>query len=102
MNAKATHALKAALDELRLRRAEIAALRSNRNEPIAVIGMACRFPGRSDTPDAFWQLLDGARDARAEVPWHRRDLVPSTHPPPPTPPHMPTHPPPLPPATAQS
>ena len=74
MNAKATHALKAALDELRLRRAEIAALRSNRNEPIAVIGMACRFPGRSDTPDAFWQLLDGARDAVTEVPGERWDI----------------------------
>ncbi|OXI15941.1 hybrid non-ribosomal peptide synthetase/type I polyketide synthase [Burkholderia sp. AU15512] len=74
MNAKATHALKAALDELRLRRAEIAALRSDRNEPIAVIGMACRFPGRSDTPDAFWQLLDGARDAVTEVPGERWDI----------------------------
>ncbi|KAG8149329.1 non-ribosomal peptide synthetase/type I polyketide synthase [Burkholderia catarinensis] len=74
MNAKATHALKAALDELRLRRAEIAALRSDRNEPIAVIGMACRFPGRSDTPDAFWQLLDHARDAVAEVPGERWDI----------------------------
>ncbi|WP_423395908.1 amino acid adenylation domain-containing protein [Burkholderia sp. LMG 21824] len=74
MNAKATHALKTALDELRLRRAEIAALRSDRNEPIAVIGMACRFPGRSDTPDAFWQLLDGARDAVTEVPGERWDI----------------------------
>ncbi|MGC3025729.1 amino acid adenylation domain-containing protein [Burkholderia sp. DN3021] len=74
MNAKATHALKAALDELRLRRAEIAALRSDRNEPIAVIGMACRFPGRSDTPDAFWQLLDDARDAVTEVPGERWDI----------------------------
>ncbi|WP_175038004.1 type I polyketide synthase, partial [Burkholderia contaminans] len=74
MNAKATHALKAALDELRLRRAEIAALRSDRNEPIAVIGMACRFPGRSDTPDAFWQLLDGAHDAVTEVPGERWDI----------------------------
>ncbi|PRG06999.1 non-ribosomal peptide synthetase [Burkholderia ambifaria] len=74
MNAKATHALKAALDELRLRRAEIAALRSDRNEPIAVIGMACRFPGQSDTPSAFWQLLDHARDAVAEVPGERWDI----------------------------
>ncbi|MFM0286809.1 amino acid adenylation domain-containing protein [Paraburkholderia megapolitana] len=74
MNSKATTALKAALDELRLRRAEIAALRSDRNEPIAVIGMACRFPGASDTPDAFWQLLDNARDAVTEVPRERWDI----------------------------
>ena len=36
--------------------------------------MACRFPGRSDTPDAFWQLLDGARDAVTEVPGERWDI----------------------------
>ena len=73
MNAKATHALKAALDELRLRRGNRGAA-FDRNEPIAVIGMACRFPGRSDTPDAFWQLLDGARDAVTEVPGERWDI----------------------------
>ena len=72
MNAKATHALKAALDELRLRKSRRCV--PDRNEPIAVIGMACRFPGRSDTPDAFWQLLDGARDAVTEVPGERWDI----------------------------
>ncbi|WP_233624133.1 type I polyketide synthase, partial [Burkholderia vietnamiensis] len=90
MNAKATQALKAALDELRLRRAEIAALRSDRNEPIAVIGMACRFPGSSDTPDAFWRLLDGARDAVTEVPGERWDIERYYHPDPATPGKMAT------------
>jgi len=36
-------------------------------EPIAVIGMACRFPG-ADNPDAFWTLLRDGVDAITEVP----------------------------------
>jgi acyl transferase domain-containing protein len=52
-------------------------------EPIAIIGMACRFPGAED-PDAFWQLLRHGKDAITEVPperWDSRafyDPVPAT------------------------
>jgi amino acid adenylation domain-containing protein len=74
MNPPSTAALKAALEELRQRRAEIQALRSARNEPIAIIGMSCRFPGRSDNPESFWELLDHARDAVTEVPRDRWDI----------------------------
>jgi polyketide synthase 12/myxalamid-type polyketide synthase MxaF len=40
------------------------------NEPIAVIGMACRFPKASD-PNAFWQLLATGTDAIVEIPAER-------------------------------
>ncbi len=42
-------------------------------EPIAVIGLSCRFPG-ADGPEAFWQLLQEGVDAVQEVPADRWDL----------------------------
>jgi len=30
-----------------------------RRGPIAVIGLACRFPGGAGTPDQFWDLMAG-------------------------------------------
>jgi 3-oxoacyl-(acyl-carrier-protein) synthase/acyl carrier protein len=41
-------------------------------EPIAIIGMGCRFPGASD-PTAFWRLLRNGEDAIREVPPDRFD-----------------------------
>ncbi|BCI86028.1 hypothetical protein NIIDMKKI_12340 [Mycobacterium kansasii] len=41
-------------------------------EPIAVIGIGCRFPG-ADGPAAFWQLLRDGVDAVTETPPDRRD-----------------------------
>ncbi len=43
-------------------------------EPIAVVGMACRFPGDVDDPEAYWQLLSDGRDAVGEVPPQRWDI----------------------------
>ncbi|KAL2198349.1 BcPKS5, polyketide synthase [Corynascus similis CBS 632.67] len=37
-------------------------------EPIAVIGMSCRFPGGSDSPSKLWELLKSPRDIAKPVP----------------------------------
>ncbi|MEO8972327.1 MAG: type I polyketide synthase, partial [Ktedonobacteraceae bacterium] len=44
------------------------------SEPIAIIGMACRFPGESNTPEAFWQLLRQGKDALSVIPAERWDV----------------------------
>src|SRR3989440_10790801 len=42
-------------------------------EPIAIIGMGCRFPG-APNPRAFWQLMCNGVDAITEVPADRYDV----------------------------
>ncbi|MDM0053046.1 type I polyketide synthase [Variovorax sp. J22R115] len=42
-------------------------------EPIAIVGMACRFPGGADDPEAFWRLQCGGHDAIGRVPADRWD-----------------------------
>ncbi|MGB8407608.1 MAG: SDR family NAD(P)-dependent oxidoreductase, partial [Mycobacterium sp.] len=43
------------------------------DEPIAIISVACRFPGSPD-PDAYWQVLSGGVDAIREIPEDRFDV----------------------------
>lgn len=42
-------------------------------EPIAIVGIGCRFPGGGTGPDAFWQFLEQGGDAVTEVPADRWD-----------------------------
>ncbi|MFQ5733980.1 MAG: polyketide synthase, partial [Planctomycetaceae bacterium] len=43
-----------------------------RTVPLAVVGMACRFPGADDL-DAFWRLLEEGRSGISELPPDRLD-----------------------------
>ncbi|OLP20306.1 hypothetical protein BST81_00780 [Leptolyngbya sp. 'hensonii'] len=54
--------------------AHTAESRSTAPEAIAIIGMACRFPGGVNSPDEFWTLLRAGRDAITELPATRWSL----------------------------
>ena len=49
-------------------------LEQRRHEPIAVIGMGCRFPGGADSPEAFWDMIRDGKEAISEVPADRWDI----------------------------
>ncbi|MDA3892626.1 MAG: SDR family NAD(P)-dependent oxidoreductase [Salinivirgaceae bacterium] len=42
-----------------------------KREPIAIIGMGCRYPGEANTPEEFWDLIIGKIDALGPVPEDR-------------------------------
>lgn len=64
-------ALKKASDKIKALLEENARLRGV--SPVAVVGLACRFPGGADTPAKFWNLLTECRDAVTQVPADRWD-----------------------------
>ena len=59
-----------ALDDMQ---AKLDAVEYAKREPIAIVGMGCRFPGNANSPEAFWQLLRDGVDTISEVPSQRWD-----------------------------
>ena len=49
-------------------------LEKDKREPIAIVGMGCRFPGGADSSEEFWRVLRDGVDTISEVPPDRWDL----------------------------
>ena len=49
-------------------------------EPLAIVGIGCRFPGRANSPESFWDLLIEGKSGIQEVPDDRWNVDRYYHP----------------------
>ncbi|WP_189111424.1 type I polyketide synthase, partial [Streptomyces camponoticapitis] len=63
--------LKRATTDLRTARRRVAELEQRDQEPIAIVSMACRYPGGVNSPEDLWRLVDDGVDAVSEFPEDR-------------------------------
>ena len=55
--------LKRTAADLRQARRRLREVEGRTREPVAVVGIGCRFPGRADSPEDLWRVVEGGVDA---------------------------------------
>lgn len=66
--------LQRAVFALKETQARLDAIERRQSEPIAIVGMACRFPGGAKDPESFWRLMCEGIEAIREIPSDRWDV----------------------------
>ncbi|MGR9105453.1 MAG: type I polyketide synthase [Gammaproteobacteria bacterium] len=84
----AENATKRALLAIKQLQSKIEVLEYARSEPIAIVGMACRFPAGADSPEKFWEILCSGVDATVDIPESRWPSAAFYDPDPETPGHL--------------
>ncbi|MEV5833568.1 SDR family NAD(P)-dependent oxidoreductase [Nocardia sp. NPDC052112] len=63
--------LKRSIADTRIARGKLRELEARQHEPIAIVGIGCRFPGAVHSADELWQLVSEGADVVSGLPMNR-------------------------------